>query len=210
MKILLHICCANCAIYPVKTLQEEGHNLTGFWFNPNIHPYQEYELRLDSVKDLAGRWRIGMIYTTEYDPAEFFRMFNATVTHILRDTDSSSDYGTLIPPPPLLLKGGFERCKSCYRLRLEKTAEQAQKKGFDAFSTTLLISPFQDFEQLVIIGEELADKYDVSFYLRDFRQYFSKAMTYAKEFGLYRQKYCGCIYSRKERYQKKTTMVKKS
>ncbi len=222
MNILLHICCANCAIYPVKTLQEEGHNLTGFWFNPNIHPYQEYELRLNSVKDLAGRWRIGMIYTSEYEPAEFFRMFNATVTHIPRDTDSSNDYETLIPPPPPLLKGdeeGFllksfpqhpERCKSCYRLRLEKTAEQAQKKGFDAFSTTLLISPFQDFEQLVIIGEELAGKYNVPFYLRDFRQYFCKAMTYAKEFGLYRQKYCGCIYSRKERYQKKTTMAKKS
>ncbi len=205
MKILLHICCANCAIYPVKTLQEEGHNLTGFWFNPNIHPYQEYELRLDSVKDLAGRWRIGMIYTSEYDPAEFLRMFNTTVTHILRDTDSPSDYGTLILPHQ-----HPERCKSCYRLRLEKTAEQAQKKGFDAFSTTLLISPFQDFEQLVIIGEELADNYDVPFYLRDFRQYFSKAMTYAKEFGLYRQKYCGCIYSRKEKYQKKATMAKQS
>ncbi len=187
MNILLHICCANCAIYPVKTLQEEGHNLTGFWFNPNIHPYQEYELRLDSVKDLAGRWRIGMIYTSEYDSAEFFKLQGNN------------------PAPECP-----ERCKSCYRLRLEKTAEQAQKKGFDAFSTTLLISPFQDFEQLVIIGEEFADKYDVPFYLRDFRQYFSKAMTYAKEFGLYRQKYCGCIYSRKERYQKKTTMAKKS
>ena len=176
MKILLHICCANCAIYPVKTLQEEGHNLTGFWFNPNIHPYQEYELRLDSVKDLAGKWRIGMIYTSEYDPAEFFK---------LQGNSPASERP--------------ERCKSCYRLRLEKTAEQAQKKGFDAFSTTLLISPFQDFEQLVIIGEELADKYDVPFYLRDFRQYFSKAMTYAKELGLYRQKYCGCIFSKQER-----------
>ena len=206
MNILLHICCANCVIYPAQTLQEEGHNLTGFWFNPNIHPYQEYELRLDSVKDLAEQQSVDIIFHEEYNPEVFFEMFDETVTN-------KFSYLPDNPPIPPLVKGGkgeFERCKSCYRLRLEKTAEQAQKKGFDAFSTTLLISPFQDFEQLVIIGEELADKYDVPFYLRDFRQYFSKAMTYAKEFGLYRQKYCGCIYSRKERYQKKTTMAKKS
>ncbi len=206
MNILLHICCANCAIYPVKTLQEEGHNLTGFWFNPNIHPYQEYELRLDSVKDLAEQQSVDIIFHEEYNPEVFFEMFDETVTNKFSYLPDNP------PIPPLVKggKGGFERCRACYRLRLEKTAEQAQKKGFDAFSTTLLISPFQDFEQLVIIGEELADKYDVPFYLRDFRQYFSKAMTYAKEFGLYRQKYCGCIYSRKERYQKKTTMAKKS
>ncbi len=92
-----------------------------------------------------------------------------------------------------------ERCKSCYRLRLKKTAEEASKQGFDAFTTTLLISPYQDFEQITAIGNELADKYSISFYLRDFRPYFSKSIPIAKELGLYRQKYCGCIYSKEER-----------
>lgn len=181
MRILLHICCSNCAIYPVKTLRGKGYNLTGFWFNPNIQPYQEYKLRLDSLKDLTNRWRFDMIYMDEYAEG-----------HALFKMDEITTELHEIPKYP-------ERCKSCYRLRLEKTAEQAQKQGFDAFSTTLLISPYQDFEQIVTIGRELADKYNVLFYLRDYRQYFREAMAYAKEFGLYRQKYCGCIYSREER-----------
>src|SRR4030067_519220 len=101
-----------------------------------------------------------------------------------------------------LSKGGIkERCKSCYRLRLGKTAEEAQRQGFDAFSTTLMISPYQDFEQIISIGKELAEKHNVIFYFRDFRQYFREAMAYAKEMGLYRQKYCGGIYSREEKAQ---------
>ncbi len=202
MKILLHICCSSCALYPVKIFREEGHDFTGFWFNPNIQPYEEYELRLNSLKALADRWHIDMIYADEYDPAEYFAMFN-----------SSHSFDN--PPlPPLRVmtfeKGGMgglsakrpERCKSCYKMRLEKTAEEAQKQGFDAFSTTLLISPYQDFEQIISIGSELAEKHNVLFYSRDFRQYFREAMAYAKEMGLYRQKYCGCIYSREERFRK--------
>jgi predicted adenine nucleotide alpha hydrolase (AANH) superfamily ATPase len=196
MNILLHICCSNCALYPVKIFREEGYDFTGFWFYPNIQPYEEYELRLNSLKDLADRWRIDMIYADEYDPAEYFAMF-----------ESSHSFDN--PPlPPLRVMtfekggmGGFERCKSCYRLRLGKTAEEAHNQGFDAFSTTLLISPYQDFEQIISIGRELAEKHNVIFYFRDFRQYFREAMAYAKGMGLYRQKYCGCIYSREEKAQ---------
>jgi predicted adenine nucleotide alpha hydrolase (AANH) superfamily ATPase len=94
------------------------------------------------------------------------------------------------------------RCQFCYRLRLEKTAEQAQKHGFEAFTTSLLISPFQDFEQIVSTGKELAEKYNTHFYIRDFRQHFREAMSHAQALGFYRQKYCGCIYSKKEKLEK--------
>jgi hypothetical protein len=102
--------------------------------------------------------------------------------------------------------GGFfsaspERCKACYALRLEKAAAKAHEAGFDAFSTTLLISPYQDFEQITATGRGLADKYDILFYEKDFRPYFRDALTLAKELRLYRQKYCGCLFSKEERDQ---------
>lgn len=194
MNILLHICCSNCSIYPVRILRSEKHDITGFWFNPNIHPYEEYDLRMDSLKRLAGEWQFEVIYTEEYAPEEYFGMFNLQDAILLNAGSNglNSSGGFNIPPSP-------ERCGACYRLRLEKTAQHAQKEGFDAFSTTLLISPYQDFEQIVSAGKTLADKYNVQFHLRDYRPYFREAMALSKEMGLYRQKYCGCIFSREER-----------
>ncbi|HLA50458.1 MAG TPA: epoxyqueuosine reductase QueH [Thermodesulfovibrionia bacterium] len=206
MKILLHICCSSCALYPVKIIREEGHDFTGFWFNPNIQPYEEYELRLNSLKALADRWRIDMIYNTEET------IQNPPLPPFAKGGNSGSptlekgDIGGFLDENHKLKVENFqiskrpERCTSCYKMRLEKTAEEAQRQGFDAFSTTLLISPYQDFEQIISIGSELAEKHNVIFYFRDFRQYFREAMAYAKEMGLYRQKYCGCIYSREERF----------
>jgi len=182
MKILLHICCSNCAAYPFRLLKEEGHDYAGFWFNPNIHTYEEYSLRLDSLKELAERWSINMHYTEEYNPAEYFKMFGIEDLNGLNHN---------VERP--------ERCKLCYEMRLEKTAEKAYQNGFDAFSTTLLISPYQDFEQIVAAGEKLADKYNILFHIKDFRPYFRKSQAMAKELGLYRQKYCGCIFSKEER-----------
>jgi predicted adenine nucleotide alpha hydrolase (AANH) superfamily ATPase len=207
MNILLHICCSNCAVYPVKIFKEKGLNLTGFWYNPNIHPFQEYKLRLYSLKELSDRWHFDMFYVNEYKPAEFFKMFKSPhfpeSSHTLpwkRSVRLDSEWagGDFKEGE----KGGFERCKSCYRLRLKKTAEEAKKQGFDAFSTTLLISPYQNFEQIVTTGKELEDKYNVIFYLRDFRPNFRVSMALARELGLYKQKYCGCIYSMEERIKK--------
>ncbi len=178
MKILLHICCSNCALYPVKILKSEGHDFQGFWFNPNIHPVEEYSLRLDSLMKLKKDWDINISSIEEYEPEEYFDLFELTN-----------------PPSP-------ERCQLCYRLRLEKTAGHARLNGFDAFTTTLLISPYQDFNGIKIIGEEVADKYNIAFYLNDFRPYFRNAMALSKELGLYRQKYCGCIFSREEKLQR--------
>jgi predicted adenine nucleotide alpha hydrolase (AANH) superfamily ATPase len=132
-----------------------------------------------------------MSYVEEYKPESFFRMFNSP---------HSTNNNPPVPPPP-------ERCKSCYLLRLEKTAELAQARGFDAFSTTLLISPFQGFDEIADTGAGLAEKYNVLFHLKDFRPYFRDSFALSKEMGLYRQKYCGCIYSRDERFsiKRKTT-----
>jgi len=195
MNILLHICCSNCSIYPVRILREEKHDIAGFWFNPNIHPYEEYYLRLDSLKRLAGDWKFEVNYTEDYLPQEYFQMFNMSDDVLTDDAGPTRSNGLKVPLSP-------ERCSACYRLRLEKTAEHAQKQGFNAFSTTLLISPYQDFEQIVSAGKELADTYNVEFYVRDYRPYFREAMAYAKGLGLYRQKYCGCIFSREERKER--------
>ena len=194
MKILLHICCSNCALYPLKLFRSEGHDFTGFWFNPNIHPLEEYSARLESLKKLSNDWHIDMHYMEEFRPEEFFNMFNIKDPDKISGSNGSS--GLVIPPAP-------NRCRSCYRLRHEKTAEQAQNKGFDAFSTTLLISPYQDFEELTKTGNDLAEKYNVQFHLEDFRPYFRDAMNLSKELGLYRQKYCGCIFSREEKKKRK-------
>ncbi len=201
MNILLHICCSNCSIYPVGILRSEKHDIAGFWFNPNIHPYEEYDLRLESLKRLAGEWKLEVLYTQEYAPEEYFRMYKLPDALLFNagssgPNGSNSSSGFNVPPFP-------ERCRSCYHLRLEKAAQHAQKEGFDAFSTTLLISPYQDFEQIVSAGKELADKYNVEFHLRDYRPHFREAMAHAKGLGLYRQKYCGCIFSREERNKKK-------
>lgn len=181
MKILFHICCSNCTLYPVQLLRSEGHDLTGFWYNPNIHPFEEYALRLDSLKKLSGEWLIDMFYDDEYRPDEYFEYISKASRHAL-------------PPFP-------DRCKYCYQLRLEKTAAKAHEDGFDAFSTSLLISPYQDNEQIIRTGKQLADTYNVMFYEKDFRPYFKETLALAKELGLYRQKYCGCFFSKQERDQ---------
>jgi len=184
MKILFHICCSNCTIYPFKLLRDEGHDFTGFWYNPNIQPHDEYQSRLASLKKLSDEWHIDIFYDEPYRPEEFLNIFK------FDDPIGLNSYH--IPPSP-------ERCLSCYMLRLEKTAAKARDEGFEAFSTTLLISPYQDFEQINATGRELAEKYNLYFYLKDFRPYFRNAMSLARELGLYRQKYCGCLFSKQER-----------
>jgi predicted adenine nucleotide alpha hydrolase (AANH) superfamily ATPase len=211
MKILLHICCSNCAVYPVKMIRSEGHAFSGFWFNPNIHPVEEHELRLDSLKKLSDLWQFDMLPVDEYEPEKYFGLyescnppipplekggkggFERTTLKRIMDWKTNPEEAALdfIPPHP-------ERCRSCYGLRLEKTAERARVLDFGAFTTTLLISPYQDIEGIAAIGETLAVKYNVEFYFRDFRPYFRDAMVLSRELGLYRQKYCGCIFSREE------------
>ncbi len=179
MKILLHICCANCAIYPLERLKEREAEVTGFFFNPNIHPYQEYQKRLESLKQYSERIGLKMIYRDEYLLEEFLR----NVSHREK-----------------------ERCRYCYSIRLEATAQEAKRNGFDQFSTTLLQSTHQDHALIKETGERIAHEIGIPFYYEDFRQGWKKGVEVSKTMGLYRQQYCGCIYSEKERFMKSNKM----
>ena len=174
-KILLHSCCAPCSLQFVKALNEEKILPDLHWYNPNIHPFTEYRSRRDSLQEFAGKAGLSLVMEDEYG----LRVFVKEVE--------------------LNTKPSF-RCVFCYRLRLEKTAALAAEKGYDAFSATLLISPYQDHELIREIGEELSAVYGVEFFYRDFRPRFRQGQKEAREAGYYMQKYCGCIYSEEERY----------
>ena len=176
MKILLHTCCAPCVIYPLESLRAKGYNVAGFFYNPNVHPFADYTNRKNAVEGYAAELAFEVTYP-EYLPQEFFHAINQKEE-----------------------KPG--RCETCWELRLRKTAQAAKEKGFDAFTTTLLVSPYQDQEALKRIGEAIAKETGVTFYYEDFRPGFRKAHDQAKAKGIYCQKYCGCIYSEIERYQK--------
>ncbi len=175
MKMLMHICCANCCIYPLRSLRKRGIDTSGYWYNPNIHPFTEYSSRLKALKDLQNEWDLDIDYADHYGLTDFVR----NVVH------SEAD-----------------RCEYCYASRLEETARTAKKNGFDAFTTSLLVSPYQKFDMILNKGTEMSDKYGIEFFVEDFRQGYREGMGISKELGLYRQKYCGCIYSEMERYQK--------
>ncbi|MFH2011399.1 MAG: epoxyqueuosine reductase QueH [Pseudomonadota bacterium] len=176
MEILLHVCCANCTIYPVQELRKEGIEVLGFFYNPNIHPYQEYRRRLETVEEYSNKISLNMTYNYEYKLEEFLQNV------VFRES---------------------ERCLYCYYARLKQTAQLARKERIDFFSTTMLYSKFQKHEKIKEIGEGLAKEYGVRFYYRDFREGWKKGIEISKILGLYRQQYCGCIYSEKERYLKK-------
>jgi len=173
MKLLLHICCANCAINPLQQLQGRGADVVGFFFNPNIHPYQEYRKRLEALKDYSEKTGLNLISRDEYLLEEFLR----NVSHCVDD-----------------------RCRYCYRVRLEATAREAKEKGFDRFSTTLLESAHQKHDVIRETGEQVARDVGIPFHYEDFRPGWRTGVEMSKAMGLYRQQYCGCIYSEKERY----------
>jgi predicted adenine nucleotide alpha hydrolase (AANH) superfamily ATPase len=172
-KLLIHSCCAHCAAYTVNYWREQGHDVSAYWYNPNIHPYTEHRHRLEAMQSLTGKMGLPLIIAEGYDIIEYFR---GVVGH------------------------EADRCRYCFRLRLSKTAEIAKEKGFDAFTTTLLISPQQKHELIKEIGEELAKETGVEFFYADLRKRYSDSRHITKPLDLYRQQYCGCVYSEWERY----------
>ena len=180
MKLLLHTCCAPCSIQCFESLAADGIRPDLFWYNPNIHPFTEYRLRRDSLSLFAEEKNLALIMEDEYGLRSFIK---ATFPS---DENSSQE--------------GQTRCIYCYRIRLEKTARLAAERAFDAYSTTLLISPYQNHELIKRIGEELAVDLGVEFLYRDFRPLFREGRSQARVAGYYMQKYCGCIYSEEERY----------
>lgn len=180
MNILLHACCGPCSIYPVDAIRAEGFNVTGHFFNPNIHPYKEWEQRKVALEEYARSIKLDLLVEEEYLLEEFLR----GVVH--REQ---------------------ERCAFCYDLRLRRTAELAKERGFDCYSSTLLVSPYQKHELIRETGVRLGEEVGIPFYYLDFRPGYREATQRSRELEMYRQKYCGCIYSEKERFYKakKTT-----
>jgi len=159
----------------LEVLRLKGFKVSGLFYNPNIHPFLEYNQRKQALVKLdAG---IEVIYP-DYLPYEFFRVIN-------------------------FKEDALARCPVCWKLRLKKTASLAKLKGFKYFSTTLLASPYQDHEALKRIGNEAAKEEGLEFYYADFRPGFKKAHEEARSKAVYMQKYCGCIYSEMERYKNK-------
>ena len=168
--LLLHICCGPCSTYSIKRLREQGFDVTGFWYNPNVHPFAEHERRRECIRAYAKEVGLAMIEWKDYEMPAYFR---AVAGH--------EAFG--------------ERCALCYSLRLERTAEVAQQNGFHAFSTTLLISPYQQQALIRSIGEILAAPRGLEFYFENLRSGWSERGHMAREHRLYQQRYCGCIYS---------------
>ena len=177
MKLLLHTCCAPCSVYCIDTLRKEGIEPTVYWFNPNIHPYMEYKARRDCLKEYTKSIDVNVIFEENYGLDDFCK-------NVVNNLQT--------------------RCKEyCYPVRLEQTAKYAKENGYTHFSTTLLVSPYQNHEALIEVAEQMAKKYGVEFLYRDFRVGFREGQAKARELGLYMQKYCGCIFSEEDRYQKK-------
>ena len=175
MKLLLHICCAPCSVMCIEKLREENIDVTGYWYNPNIHPYMEYKSRLDCLVQYSKDINLKVIYNDNYGLREFTRNVISNINN---------------------------RCSYCYTVRLNETAKYAKENGYDAFCTTLLISPYQKHEKIIEVGNALAEKYGIKFYYYDFRPYFREGQNKARSLGFYMQKYCGCIFSEEDRYEK--------
>ncbi|MBF0344112.1 MAG: epoxyqueuosine reductase QueH [Nitrospirae bacterium] len=180
MKTLLHICCANCAVYPITIMKGRGIDVHGFWFNPNIHPLTEYSARLNALKTLQFAWDLNIHYNNCYGLVSFIRNV------VNKEND---------------------RCLYCYTVRLQETAKQARQGGYDAFSTTLLYSIYQKYDTIIEIAMLMQQDYDIEFYVEDFRKGWKEGINISKHLSLYRQKYCGCIYSEMQRYTQKDPAV---
>jgi predicted adenine nucleotide alpha hydrolase (AANH) superfamily ATPase len=172
--ILLHMCCGPCALYPLGRLRESFERVFGFYYNPNVHPVREYERRLETARHMAEATGLELIVRDEYDLDEFLRRV------VFRESS---------------------RCIHCYHRRLEAAARTASKSGFGAFTSSLLYSKRQNHALIAEIGESLGKKWGVPFYYEDFRTGWTEGIRASKELGLYRQEYCGCIYSERDRFR---------
>ena len=180
MNVLLHICCAPCANRPIASLQEQGHEVTGFWYNPNIHPFTEYRSRRNTVRDYLAEIGVKLIEQNDYALRPFVRAVAEDIAH---------------------------RCVKCYEMRLFETAKTAKEQGFDAFTSSLFISPYQNHGLMMEVAQRAAEEYGVQFLYEDFRPLFREGQDFAREHGFYMQKYCGCVFSEEERYLKANKII---
>lgn len=173
MNVLLHMCCAPCTVYPLQALKGEDVRVFGFFFNPNIHPYQEFARRVAAVEEWLKGEPVPMFWDRSYDLEGFLRLV------AFRER---------------------EPCRFCYHLRLSAAARAARQGSFEAFTTTLLYSKYQQHELIRDIGQQVAGETGVAFFYQDFRPGWDEGVARSRELGLYRQPYCGCIFSERDRY----------
>ena len=172
MKLLLHACCAPCSVYCIDTLREKGIEPDIYWYNPNIHPYKEYEARRECLIEYTKSINVNCIVEDEYGLDEFCK-------NVANNLNS--------------------RCVDyCYPVRMRKTFEYAKEHGYDAVSTTLLYSIYQKHDYIKKLCEDLSKEFGIDFYYEDFRVGFWEGHNKAKEVGLYMQKYCGCVFSEEQ------------
>jgi hypothetical protein len=175
MKLLVHTCCGPCSIYPIQVLRDDHVDVMGFYYRHNIHPYTECMRREETLTAYAESISLKLIIQPGYEIEGFLRNV------AFREAD---------------------RCTYCYHDRLTTTAHFAKKGKFDGFTTTLLYSRFQKHDQIRSIGEAVGKSVGVPFYYQDFRDGWKSGIEASKRLGMYRQPYCGCIYSEKERYHR--------
>ena len=179
-KLLLHTCCAPCLIGTKPVIDTLGDlknspnfSMSCFWYNPNIHPYTEYKSRLNALIDYTAGNNINLIVQDKYGLVEF-------IENVIVNLN--------------------ERCGYCYETRIKETAGYAKERGFDMFSTTLLVSPYQNHEKIKEICEKYSREFEIDFLYADFRVNFREGQKSAREKNIYMQKYCGCIFSEEERF----------
>ena len=172
----MHVCCGPCTLYPLQALREEGIEVRGYFYNPNIHPYREFKRRIGGLVALAEEKKFAVEIDRNYGLTEYLRK---------------------------VVYNEEKRCAICYDMRLEQAAKKAAEQGMDGFTSTLLYSKYQNHALLKKKCTELAENYGIKFVYRDFREGWQQGIDESIALDIYRQPYCGCIYSEQERYDKK-------
>lgn len=175
MRLLLHICCGPCATATLDHWRGRSAEVTGYFHNPNVHPVLEYRRRRTGARDLAAAMDLPLVESDEYDPGAW-----------LADVFAGGAPG---------------RCRRCIGSRLAAAAEEAARRGADAFTTSLAISPWQDHDAIRDEGAAAGERHGVEFLYEDLRPLYRDSRSAARSLGLYRQSYCGCLLSEWERYR---------
>lgn len=177
-KLLLHSCCAPCSSYVITYLYDY-FDITILYYNPNIYPYEEYKKRKDEQIRLISNFKGVKIIDCDYD--------NDIYNEVIKGLENEPERGS--------------RCTKCFYLRLDKTGEIAKKNNFEYFGTTLTVSPYKNARLLNEIGEVISKKYDIKWLYSDFKKNdgYKKSIELSKKYDLYRQDYCGCIYSKRDK-----------
>ncbi len=177
--VFLHTCCGPCSIEPVTYLQKNHYEITAFFYNPNIHPFKEFERRVEAMRQIGSSLNFRLIFSPKGYSLDLW-----------------------IEKVQKAIKEPSKRCRICYEIRLKETAMMARKMKFNLFSTTLLYSIYQDHNAIAEVAHQIANEIGINFLYCDFRNFWKNGQKRAREYGIYMQPYCGCIMSEQERYKK--------